>query len=99
MVFNLKGEREELRERIEILRSEKKDVVKNMKVVSFMGELRCPKDFLCYNKKYEYRDGMTIPVNDLKFEFYKTKAAQSAGFSGVKNCHSWKSKFGAFAVK
>jgi hypothetical protein len=51
--FDLKRERKELQERIENLQREKKDVVRDMKIVDFMDELKCPKDFQCYNKKYE----------------------------------------------
>ena len=51
--FDLKRERKELQERIENLQREKKDVVRDMKIVDFMDELKCPKNFQCYNKKYE----------------------------------------------
>ena len=51
--FDLKRERKELQERIENLQREKKDVVRDMKIVDFMDELKCPKDFQCYNRKYE----------------------------------------------
>ena len=53
MLFDLKREKEELQERIENLKREKKDVVRDMKIVDFMDELKCPKDFQCYNRKYE----------------------------------------------
>ena len=54
LLFDLKREKEELQERIENLKREKKDVVRDMKiVVGFMGDLKCPKDFQCYNRKYE----------------------------------------------
>ena len=53
MIVNLKQEKEELEERIEKLERERKDVIRDMKVVGFMGELKCPKDYHCYKRKYE----------------------------------------------
>ena len=53
LVGSLRNEKEELEERIETLEKEREDVVRDMKVVGFMGDLKCPKDFQCYNKKYE----------------------------------------------
>ena len=53
MVVALTQEKEELEERISMLERERKDVVRDLKIVSFMGELKCPKDFQCYNKKYK----------------------------------------------
>ena len=53
MVVDLNQEKEELEERIEKLEREREDVVRDMKVVGFMGELKCPKDYQCYKKRYE----------------------------------------------
>jgi len=53
MIVDLKQENEELEERIVKLERERVDVVRDMKVVGFMGELKCPKDFQCYKRKYE----------------------------------------------
>ena len=53
MIIGLKQEKEELQERIETLEREKEDVVRDMKIVEFMGKLKCPKNFQCYNKKFE----------------------------------------------
>ena len=53
LVGGLRNEKEELEERIEKLEKEREDVVRDMKVVGFMGDLKCPKDFQCYKTKYE----------------------------------------------
>ena len=53
MVVDLNQEKEELEERIEKLERETADVVRDMKVLGFMGELKCPKDYQCYKKRYE----------------------------------------------
>ena len=53
LVGSLRNEKEELEERIEKLEKEREDVVRDMKVVGFMGDLKCPKDFQCYKRKYE----------------------------------------------
>lgn len=53
MVVDLNQEKEELEERIEKLEKEREDVVRDMKVVGFMGDLKCPKDFQCYKRKYK----------------------------------------------
>ena len=53
MVVDLKQENEELEERIVKLEKERAKVDRDLKVVGFMGELKCPKDFKCYKKNYE----------------------------------------------
>jgi hypothetical protein len=53
IIVGLKQEIEELEERIKNLEKERKTVIRDMKVVQFMGELKCPKDFQCYKRKYE----------------------------------------------
>ena len=53
MIVALKQEIGELEERIKNLERERKTVIRDMKVVEFMGELKCPKDFQCYKRKYE----------------------------------------------
>ena len=53
MVVDLREENEELEERIEKLERERKDIVRDMKVVEFMGELQCSKEYQCYKSKYE----------------------------------------------
>ena len=53
MVVDLKQENEELEERIARLEREREEVDRDMKVVGFMGELKCPKDYQCYKKRYE----------------------------------------------
>lgn len=53
MIVDLNHEKEELQERIDNLERERVDVVRDMKVVGFMGKLQCPKNFKCYKKKYD----------------------------------------------
>ena len=53
MIVDLKHEKDELVERITNLERERENVVRDMKVVSFMGELKCPKNFKCYKNKYD----------------------------------------------
>ena len=53
LLVNLNHEKDELEERITNLERERKNVIQDMKVVNFMGELKCPKNFKCYKKKYE----------------------------------------------
>ena len=53
LAVGLKHEKEELEERIESLQKEKEDVILHRKVVEIIGELQCPKDFLCYKSEYE----------------------------------------------
>lgn len=48
----LKQENEELEERIEKLEREREDVIRDMKVVKFIGELQCLKDYQCYKRNY-----------------------------------------------
>ncbi len=51
IVENLKQEKEELEERIERLQQEKDDVLLNIGTEEIISELKCPKDYRCYNKK------------------------------------------------
>ena len=53
IVVDLRQENEELEERIEKLERERENIVRDMKIVEFMGELQCPKDYQCYKSKYE----------------------------------------------
>jgi predicted RNase H-like nuclease (RuvC/YqgF family) len=53
MIVDLKQGIGELEERIKNLERERKTVIRDMQVVEFMGELKCPKDFQCYKRKYE----------------------------------------------
>ena len=53
LLVGLNHEKDELEERITNLEKEREDVVRDMKVVGFMGELKCPKNFKCYKKKYD----------------------------------------------
>ena len=52
LVVGLKKEKEELEERIGSLKKEKEDVITHRKVVEIIGELQCPKGFLCYKSNY-----------------------------------------------
>jgi hypothetical protein len=44
---------EELEERIQTLKKEKKDILLKMGEEEILNELKCPKDFQCYKTKYK----------------------------------------------
>ena len=48
----LKQEKEELEERLEILAKENEDVINHLEIAGIIGELKCPKNFQCYERKY-----------------------------------------------
>ena len=53
LVDGLRHEMEELEERITRLQKEKEEILQHLEVEEIIGGLKCPKDFICYNTKYQ----------------------------------------------